>query len=423
MSITTREPNPYRHYPNQPIVEASITVFDRGQLVKRGNSTLFKPNQGPEAPPIPITRSFDMVPLALADLDEALTPGTESRDKFERERALFANSTARNEPYGLIAVFPHQMADGSINGHLVRYPPADMWRMVQLVGASTLYRDHGFQGSFDEYLATTAQIVPGIIGCSVGSNIATTLFKIRPEAMKVADPKRPHPRISDRFPATYEEMADEIRYPTKAVVWATNANRIDPIAGRGISVYGAVDQTNIDHFINGTDSWQENEPQTTLVFEETDGVEQIKLDTRIACRDAGIDCFMITDIGPLALWEHRPFSVDQSLPLVKGIEDETILRAREALLQDPQNPQLRMALIFHLIGGQQNVRGEMRHLVGLDKGTEIPLTRTFAQDGATALYGSVIARAMILKMIGGQEKIPERALYHPLEGRIPLHDD
>jgi hypothetical protein len=348
---------------------------------------------------------FDLVATAFRDLEVKVMPGTPLRNRLESERGRWLAARERSEPYGAYVYFPDR-------GHLVQYPPPELWDAVQTISSATLYRDFGLTGSFEEMRDTIRREVPAVAGCSVGRRIAEGLVCYRFGHLKVADKKPGHPSGNNRAPHSYEEMT---RHDSKASSLARRFYAEDGLAK--LSVYpDGVHPGNIDAFVRGSASI--GEPAATIVFDETDDLVT-KLDLRVACKAAHVAYAMVTDLGHLSLVDFHDFHERPGLPLIHGVEDEYTLELLEALREDPDNMFHRRRGTMAIIGGAEMLRGELRNILQGEnqRGGDSPPLTDPPQDGSTCMFGGVVASRLVLQKVAGVAKSGRR-LIDPLRGEV-----
>ena len=384
-------------------------VLDAGKpdaVVDTGDGFLVRQEQiGPDAVRIPLDRVFDLVTPTMRDLDVKVTPGTPLRDRLESERTRWLAARSRSMPYGVYVYFPER-------GHLVQYPPAELWDAVQTISSATLYRDFGLDGTFEEMRSKVRREVPAVAGCSVGRRIAEGLMCYRFRHVKLADKKPGHPSGNNRAPHSYEEMT---RHDTKASSLARRFYAEDGLAQ--LSVYSeGVHPGNVDEFVRGSPTT--GEPAATVVFDETDDLVT-KLDLRVACKTAQVAYAMITDLGHLSLVDFYDWGERADIPLIHGAEDPYTWELRAALRDDPDNMFQRRRGTMALIGGAAMLRGELKNILQGDnqRGADSPPLTDPPQDGSTCMFGGVVASRLVLAKVAGIAKSGRR-LIDPLRGEV-----
>lgn len=389
--------NPYLDYPGVPFILDAVADADRYERTTTGTRLRLGSGQEYE---VPADHHFDMVDPTVDDLLGALVEGTAAHALMRDERRRWHDAKEHGLPYGLLAYFPEP-------NHLVQYPPRQVWELAQSISSGTLYRDFGLDGSFDDMRRAIRGAVPAVAGCSVGWRMIEGLALYRVGWLKVSDRKAGHPRGNNRSPHSYSEM---LRHRSKAHSVATRLHAIDPLTP--ISVYGAgITRENADDFVAGNPSL--GEPRATIVFDEIDHLPT-KLLLRSTCRRHHVTYAMITDIGPCSLVEVRDFEKQPDLPLVHGLSDQDAEAMLARLEQHPTDPRIALEAIMALVGGPENVRGEINDIVS---GRRPPLTTSVVQDGSTCLFGGVLAPRLLLQKLAGRS-LPMRQLLDPLAGVI-----
>ena len=346
---------------------------------------------------VPPANVFDLVTPTFRKLELEVTPGSVLRELVELERDRWNAARTAYEPYGLYAYFADR-------GHLVHYPPHPLWEAAQAIGAGTLYRHFGLEGSFEAMHARVRREVPAVAGCGAGRRIAEGLFGYRFGHMKLADESRRIP-TAPRASETYEQMA---RDDSRAVSLAQRLYDEDGLAAFSVYEEG-VDRENIDDFVAGNSDI--DEPPATIVFEGADDLVT-KLDLRVACRRTRIPCATLTELGRLFLVDFYDFDRMPDLPLIAGTPDSRVLELLEALREAPDDVSLKQTITTALVGGTEAWSADTSR----DGATS--LSRCGTGDG---VFGGVVAPRLLLQKVAGSV-ISGRRLLDPLAGEVLRQD-
>ncbi|MDB4777993.1 hypothetical protein OAG68_00890, partial [bacterium] len=286
---------------------------------------------------------FDLTQATMFGLNERLTStatspqleeGKTLRESFNTEWESYSNAfneeTGRSE-YGYYVFYPH-------NNHLVVYVSPFWHKVVSVASSSKLYADDAGKLSWAEIREVFESKTVGVVGCSVGGNIAHSLvMDLRPNTLKVADKSMYKMENINRIRLGYQDIVSsaadttpfEIGLQNKAKVVARQMYSIDPFINIYVYDEGILEE-NISVWFDG----EGDEPPIDLVVEEVDD-PRMKLLLREAARERGIPLLMATDIGSAVQLDINRYDLNQNLPLSYGIGDDVLRAAMESVYDNP----------------------------------------------------------------------------------------
>jgi hypothetical protein len=346
----------------------------------------------------------DKVELTLPSGEVIVIP---QKHKFDRANQTIQELTgAISSESPLYKEFSQELLSGNPDPTVVYYPEAEdmvlyappKWHKTALIlSNSLLIRDQKQEISWEEQRKIFDSLVIGVAGASVGKNAFMRIIDtIRPNWIKIADPKTYKDTNSNRTDLSYKNMGEK-----KAVVAAKQVHGNDPFTN--ISVYSeGLNDSNMEDFVGGNKI--KHEPRLDYLVEETDDPIR-KIESLKYARKNKIPFCMVTDIGSAYQVDFRDFKNKPNLPLMYGVRDEEIFAVQKMWNEDKRDASLLLKFGMKLIGDRWMEVPEFSDFVlGKNRGTT---SRGIPQLGIAAHAGGSHLALTIAKHALGAE-VPER---------------
>lgn len=276
---------------------------------------------------------IDISTHSLFGLNERLKPDSELMSQFQ----ILWNSV-NNEDSSPFCYFYFPESNT-----VVKYLEEKWHKTALLVSNSLLLRDPEGTLSWEQIRKKHEDLVVAIAGCSVGKVIAKQIVAtLRPNAIKIADPKTAHVANAPRAGWGHEDIGKN-----KAIQTAIQIQKdLDPFIK--ISVYeDGITSENIDDFISGNNTI--NEPKPNILIEETDDLDA-KIEIRKKCRENGVCVIMVSDLGSSVQIDIRRFDLNRKLSLAVGISDELLFQKQKLAHENPGNLDIFYDFAFAMLG-------------------------------------------------------------------------
>ncbi|EKE06628.1 MAG: UBA/ThiF-type NAD/FAD binding protein [uncultured bacterium] len=353
---------------------------------------------------IPESNQFDLTQATIFGLNERLTMSATSpvlsdgetlRDKFNEEWEKYGEELTDEQSdfnYGVYAYYQEK-------NHLVRYSSEYWHRTVSIASSSTLILDPDRKKTWREIREIFENTVVGVVGCSVGSNIAHNIvMDLRPKNLKLADKSlfkmeninRVRLGYSDIVKANSEKNGiSDTALKNKATSIADQMYAIDPFLN--IYVYNeGLNDTNISDFFDGGDG----EPKIDILVEEVDD-PRIKLKLREEARKRSIPLVMASDLGSCVQIDICRYDLDNKESYSYGISDEKLLKATEAVYSNPGDRKTFFEFVDALVGTDYR-QDELKDIINEE--SEIPTSTIIPQLGSTAAVGGGIMAELVARI-------------------------
>lgn len=372
------------------------------------------------------TEQFDLTQATMFGLNDRLTSSATSpllddgntlRESFNSEWESYSNAfneeTGRSE-YGYYVFYPD-------NNHLVVFVSPYWHKVVSVASSSKLYADDAGQLSWAEIRKTFESKTVGVVGCSVGGNIAHSLvMDLRPNSLKVADKSMYKMENINRIRLSYQDIvasaADTapfgIGLQNKAQVFARQMYSIDPF----INVY-VYDEGILEENISAWFDGKGDEPSIDFIVEEVDD-PRMKLLLREAARERGIPLLMATDIGSAVQLDINRYDLDQDLPLSYGVCDSVLRAAMEAVYDNPGDRGTFFEFVDALIGTDYR-QDELEEII--QQRSEIPTSTIIPQLGSTTLVAAGLATEAVARIFLGHNSHLPRAIINKRTFEVIKH--
>lgn len=357
---------------------------------------------------------FDLTQATMFGLNDRLTSTATSpkldgdttlRELFnaewEKYTGAFNEETGRSE-YGYYAFYPY-------TNHLVTYASPYWHKVVSVASSSKLYADKGRELTWKQVRNIFESKTVGVVGCSVGGNIAHSLvMDLRPNNIKIADKSMYKMENINRIRLGYQDVVSpvsdtapfEMGLQNKAGVVARQMYSIDPY----INIYeyeSGILEENIHAWFDG----EGDEPAIDLIVEEVDD-PRIKVLLREEARKRGIPLLMATDIGSAVQLDISRYDLDQTLPLSYGITDVVLHASMEAVYDNPGDRETFFAFVDALIGTDYH-QDELEEII--EQRSEIPTSTIIPQLGSTTLVAAGFITEAVARIFLGFD-YPPRAI-------------
>jgi len=364
---------------------------------------------------IPPSHQFPLIRLILGDLYDVVSqvanasplPTGETLDVYvEREWTQYEEALVIAREEGRPETNTGNYVWDPLTETLYLIPEEEIFKLSLLTSHSFIKDAQGKLSLFQVWqLLEEARV--GVLGASVGSNVAEGLFRKLGCELVLADHdyttvgnvkriERADLEFLGRSRAARVDTLDpdETPRPLKVAMFARRLLLVNPYASVQVYLEGINDQ-NTREFLAGLQA----------CVEEVDDFD-LKTSIRIAARELGIPILMMTDLDESVGAEWHPYH-QENQPLSNFISDREFLEAAEAQRHGASREAWKYV---EKLMGRKFMDGPFGDFV---EGRGEHATSSLPQDGATGLGAGYLGAWYIARYLLGFDDIPRRAYLEP----------